>query len=145
MANQLKERQCLVVATGFDIFTVSQTFSNAGWVIENRTALQKLSGLFELSSSSVDYFVVDDVIHRTVGPACVGSRAHNNVMKLKGCSNSCNVIVMKTLVGQKLKAVNKADVYGDKVEWGKANLFVPHIPKHLLVALNGNSVEATYQ
>nr|KJB56162.1 hypothetical protein B456_009G110200 [Gossypium raimondii] len=104
MANQLKERQCLVVATGFDIFTVSQTFSNAGWVIENRTALQKvewmapisscscccayagwmvllcwllcglpfqLSGLFELSSSSVDYFVVDDVIHRTVGPACV--------------------------------------------------------------------------
>ncbi|MBA0864287.1 hypothetical protein Goshw_001401 [Gossypium schwendimanii] len=104
MANQLKERQCLVVATGFDIFTVSQTFSNAGWVIENRTALQKvewmvpisscsgccayagwmvllcwllcglpfqLSGLFELSSSSVDYFVVDDVIHRTVGPAGV--------------------------------------------------------------------------
>ncbi|MFQ6638899.1 hypothetical protein Gotur_016749 [Gossypium turneri] len=137
MANQLKERQCLVVATGFDIFTVSQTFSNPGWVIENRTALQKvewmapisscscccayagwmvllcwllcglpfqLSGLFELSSSSVDYFVVDDVIDRTVGPACM-----------------------------------------DKVEWGKANLFVPHIPKHLLVALNGNSVEATYQ
>ncbi|TYH70414.1 hypothetical protein ES332_D05G115400v1 [Gossypium tomentosum] len=31
----------------------------------------QLSGLFELSSSSVDYFVVDDVIHRTVGPACV--------------------------------------------------------------------------
>ncbi|KAB2081124.1 hypothetical protein ERO13_A05G106101v2 [Gossypium hirsutum] len=61
MANQLKERQCLVGGTGFDIFTVSQTFSNAGW----------LSGLFDLSSSSVDYFVVDDVIHRTVGPACV--------------------------------------------------------------------------
>ncbi|TYH16385.1 hypothetical protein ES288_A05G112800v1 [Gossypium darwinii] len=31
----------------------------------------QLSGLFDLSSSSVDYFVVDDVIHRTVGPACV--------------------------------------------------------------------------
>ncbi|KAH1066738.1 hypothetical protein J1N35_031725 [Gossypium stocksii] len=39
-------------------------------------------------------------------------RANNNVMKLKGCCNSCNVVVMKTLVGQKLKAVNKADVYG---------------------------------
>lgn len=33
-------------------------------------------------------------------------------MKLIGFSNSCNVVAMKALVGQKLKAVDKADVNG---------------------------------